>query len=510
MGKVTPPLLKLLDRAIPSDQTHQIHPALHTPVGGNALRGRSQGARPGCTPATPVRAASISCPLRSSAWGYQRKRISRASGHIWWYFGTCLRFLDVDPSMAPHDLGTCGASVSSVRASSRRSLRGTVGDAPTSPSPSPPTSVTTPNDENQDCENEAAGQRRRNRALKLRQTRNRNAARPPQGYMSADESEDEEEDVKPDLSSLCGEPIAPGTDKQAWKKQQRMIRNRESAALSRKRKRDRIEFLEQQVANLLDENRSLKHRLAKYEASPQQARYKYARQTAASAAPRPGESVDGDGLKHNGPMAKPNAAGRERQGGLVGVSYDGRNNHNGHGQGNGKPDSCSPFSYAARLALAPDMAPAAAVLPRPLVRPTLRAVKVEMSSSSSSASSDDDDDDKTASAAVVLDGYSSSSTLDDLSSATERQDCSCFVKEARTLQQQQQQQMVPFDRDDDDACDNLLLDILSGDGQGQDGHDGFFSLLADDMVVDPSCSGSQTAPEPLQGLNCFVKEEAGF
>lgn len=173
-------------------------------------------------------------------------------------------------------------------------------------------------------------------------------------------------------------------------------------------------------------------------------------------------------------------------------------------------DSCSPFSYAARLALAPDMAPAAAVLPRPLVRPTLRAVKVEMSSSSSSASSDDDDDDKTASAAVVLDGYSSSSTLDDLSSATERQDCSCFVKEARTLQQQQQQQMVPFDRDDDDACDNLLLDILSGDGQGQDGHDGFFSLLADDMVVDPSCSGSQTAPEPLQGLNCFVKEEAGF
>lgn len=57
----------------------------------------------------------------------------------------------------------------------------------------------------------------------------------------------QEEDVKPDLSSLCGEPIAPGTDKQAWKKQQRMIRNRESAALSRKRKRDRIEFLEQQV-----------------------------------------------------------------------------------------------------------------------------------------------------------------------------------------------------------------------------------------------------------------------
>ena len=57
----------------------------------------------------------------------------------------------------------------------------------------------------------------------------------------------QEEDVKPDLSSLCGEEMAPGTDKQAWKKQLRMIRNRESAALSRKRKRDRIEFLEQQV-----------------------------------------------------------------------------------------------------------------------------------------------------------------------------------------------------------------------------------------------------------------------
>ena len=57
----------------------------------------------------------------------------------------------------------------------------------------------------------------------------------------------QEEDVKPELSGLCGEAMAPGSDKQAWKKQQRMIRNRESAALSRKRKRDRIEFLEQQV-----------------------------------------------------------------------------------------------------------------------------------------------------------------------------------------------------------------------------------------------------------------------
>lgn len=61
----------------------------------------------------------------------------------------------------------------------------------------------------------------------------------------------QEEDVKPELSSLCSEAMAPGSDKQAWKKQQRMIRNRESAALSRKRKRDRIEFLEQQVKPIL-------------------------------------------------------------------------------------------------------------------------------------------------------------------------------------------------------------------------------------------------------------------
>lgn len=58
----------------------------------------------------------------------------------------------------------------------------------------------------------------------------------------------EEEDVKPDLAMLQAEALlAPGVDKQAWKKQQRMIRNRESAALSRKRKRDRIESLEEQV-----------------------------------------------------------------------------------------------------------------------------------------------------------------------------------------------------------------------------------------------------------------------
>lgn len=175
----------------------------------------------------------------------------------------------------------------------------------------------------------------------------------------------------------------------------------------------------------------------------------------------------------------------------------------------------SPFSYSARLSATPQAAPAAAALPRPLVLPSLRAVKVELSSSSSDYD-DDDDDDRIAGPAVVLDGYSSCSTLGDVCSAADRHECSCSSVKGMGLQQaqlQQQQQMVPFDRDDDDdaACDNLLLDILSGDGQGQGGDDGFFSLLADDMIIDPSCTTSaEASPEPLGGLNCFVKEETSF
>lgn len=56
-----------------------------------------------------------------------------------------------------------------------------------------------------------------------------------------------QEDAKPDPFAPREDAPTHGVEKQAWKKQQRMIRNRESAALSRKRKRDRIESLEQEV-----------------------------------------------------------------------------------------------------------------------------------------------------------------------------------------------------------------------------------------------------------------------
>lgn len=49
------------------------------------------------------------------------------------------------------------------------------------------------------------------------------------------------------------------------RKQQRMLRNRESAALSRKRKSDRIGELEVQVQSLEDENRCLRQRIDVFE-----------------------------------------------------------------------------------------------------------------------------------------------------------------------------------------------------------------------------------------------------
>lgn len=53
--------------------------------------------------------------------------------------------------------------------------------------------------------------------------------------------------------------------KKGVRKQQRMLRNRESAALSRKRKSDRIGELEVQVQSLEDENRRLRQRIGVFE-----------------------------------------------------------------------------------------------------------------------------------------------------------------------------------------------------------------------------------------------------
>jgi hypothetical protein len=62
-------------------------------------------------------------------------------------------------------------------------------------------------------------------------------------------------------------PPSESTDENAplTKKQARMIRNRESAALSRKRKRDQIEALELEVEQLKEKNKQLKQRLSRYE-----------------------------------------------------------------------------------------------------------------------------------------------------------------------------------------------------------------------------------------------------
>lgn len=64
------------------------------------------------------------------------------------------------------------------------------------------------------------------------------------------------------------------------------------------------------------------------------------------------------------------------------------------------------------------------------------------------------------------------------------------------------QQTIVFEKDDDAACDDLLMDILSGDGEHNGDDDEFLSLLADD-IVDPSC-------DPLESMNGFVKEELEF
>ncbi|CAM9673521.1 unnamed protein product [Ectocarpus sp. 13 AM-2016] len=62
-------------------------------------------------------------------------------------------------------------------------------------------------------------------------------------------------------SSLGEDGAGHGVSEKEARKQQRMLRNRESAALSRKRKSDRIGELEIQVEALQEENRRLRQRI---------------------------------------------------------------------------------------------------------------------------------------------------------------------------------------------------------------------------------------------------------
>lgn len=114
-----------------------------------------------------------------------------------------------------------------------------------------------------------------------------------------------------------------------------------------------------QVARLVEENRGLRHRLAKYEASPQQARYKYARQQTTGPSPRssppscPGSRPSSSrGPRNSGGGNKAQATGRSLDsGGSAAAAYDRRagDRHNGGGGGGvsgggsrncGNPVSC--------------------------------------------------------------------------------------------------------------------------------------------------------------------------
>ena len=62
------------------------------------------------------------------------------------------------------------------------------------------------------------------------------------------------------------------------------------------------------MARLVEENRGLRHRLSKYEASPKQARYKFARETAAAKAAIASTSVEREARKHGSATAALTAA----------------------------------------------------------------------------------------------------------------------------------------------------------------------------------------------------------
>jgi len=84
----------------------------------------------------------------------------------------------------------------------------------------------------------------------------RNPAR--KRYAEDPSSESDDEEV---LSTMNGERSRPRSEHGLSKLELRKIRNRESAAASRKRKSDRITELEAQVAELMKENATLKTQL---------------------------------------------------------------------------------------------------------------------------------------------------------------------------------------------------------------------------------------------------------
>lgn len=142
-------------------------------------------------------------------------------------------------------------------------------------------------------------------------------------------------------------------------------------------------------------------------------------------------------------------------------------------------------SPAGKNTAAPASAAPTAAPPQPLIRPSL--VILEVASEEGIAGD----------AATVVDGYSSSSTGDEPVSSPETQGPSRLTPLKQPTPSLQQQQAA-LDKDEDAACDDLIFDILSGDGQPYN-NDGFLSHLTDDMIVASS--------ETIGGLSSSVKHE---
>ena len=131
-------------------------------------------------------------------------------------------------------------------------------------------------------------------------------------------------------------------------------------------------------------------------------------------------------------------------------------------------------------------------------QPSVRSCQVKLEVSSDKGTTEE--------ASIVVDD-NSSLTLGDAPTVS-RPECepsrSPPFKQSPLLKQQQdlqQQTMTIFDKDDDAACDDLLLHILSDDGQSLGSSDGFLSLLIDDMIT------STSSLESIGCLSPLVKHE---